>query len=250
MSIHCPSSPIYGSTLKWLAILTMLCDHIAALVLMPAYGISFYWSLDELITALAGGGITALCVVLRLIGRIAFPIFCFLLVEGLFYTRSRLRYLRNLIVAALLSEIPFDLCLRAVPFSLSVQNVMWTLALGLLACTAIDALLKQGLDDNLRILASLGAVAVCMAVARYFMTDYDAFGVILIVLLHVLRQSRAAQCLVGAVATAFECTAPLAFLFIYFYNGQRGRQMKWFFYLFYPVHLLALYLIRRAWIGW
>lgn len=243
MSNPMPHSPVYGSTLKWIAILTMLCDHIAAVVLMPLYGVVVdFTSLSSLAAAFASGGITTLCSLLRLIGRLAFPIFCFLLAEGLHYTHSRVRYLRNILIAGLLSEVPFDLCLRSTPFALDTQNVMWTLALGLIACTLLDRL------HNRRWLGLLAALG-CAAVAYITHTDYDAFGVVLIVLLYLLRQERLPQCLVGAFMTAFEYSAPLAFVPIYCYNGRRGRQMKWFFYLFYPVHLFLLYLIRYSLAG-
>ena len=64
-----------------------------------------------------------------------------------------------------------------------------------------------------------------------------------------MRQERKAQCIAGAVACYWEWTAPLAFIALYRYNGRRGRQPKWLFYAFYPVHLLILVVIRRIWIG-
>ena len=76
------------------------------------------------------------------------------------------------------------------------------------------------------------------ALAELLHTDYGAFGVALIVLLYLLRDKKKSLCILGAFCCAWETTSPLAFLLIWFYNGQRGRQPKWFFYWFYPVHLL------------
>ena len=224
-----------GAALKWVAIVTMFMDHLAAAVLMPAYGVYFSFSglswIDMLMAT--DSWMFRFCLFLRLAGRLAFPLFCFLLVEGICHTRSVVRYGRNLFVMALLSEFPFYLCFG------NHGNVMWTLLLGLLACMC----LKKGWVASLFIwpFAFLGMVAVAV-LAEVLQTDYGAFGVVLILVLYILREKRVLRCLAGAVLSAMKSlTAPLAFLFIWFYNGTRGRQMKWFFYLFYPVHLLLLY---------
>ena len=83
----------------------------------------------------------------------------------------------------------------------------------------------------------------CILLAYLAQTDYDGIGVIIICALYLTRTNRKWQCLVGAVLFAFEITAPLAFVFLWFYNGQRGacsKAQKWGFYLFYPVHLAVL----------
>ena len=99
-----------GAGLKWLAMATMLIDHIAAVVLAPAWGVTVdFTHLSTTLEALAMGGHVAIYTAMRLIGRLAFPIFCFLLAEGLVHTHSRPRYLRNLLVLAVASEVPFDL---------------------------------------------------------------------------------------------------------------------------------------------
>lgn len=242
-----------GAGLKWLAMGTMLIDHIAAVVLASAWGLSVdFTDLGAVSQALAAGGPLALYTLMRLVGRLAFPIFCFLLVEGLVHTRSRARYLRNLLLLAVASEVPFDLAVHAVPWNVQSQNVLWTLVLGFLACTALDAaerLAGTALDERARIVLQLAAVLVLMAAASFLHTDYDLFGVLLIVLLYLFRAERRPQCVCGAIVCAWEWTAPLAFLAIWHYNGRRGRQPKWLFYAFYPVHLLLLVAIRYAWIG-
>ena len=239
---------ITGSTLKWLAMVTMVLDHLAAVVLMPRYGIAFNGSFD-FSTAASYGAMGVLCYSMRLIGRLAFPIFCFLLVEGLVHTHSRSLYLRNLLVLALVSEVPFDLCVRAQCIAPDVQNTILTLVLGFLLCCALDAC-DQLLPYGQALVLKLCAVPIFMALAALLGTDYDAFGIGLIVLLYLLRRNRKEQCLAAAVVCFYELSASLAFVPIYFYNGQRGRQNKWFFYVFYPAHLLVLYGLRRLWLGW
>ena len=66
---------------------------------------------------------------------------------------------------------------------------------------------------------------------------------VLVVLLYLLRDRKTMQCIWGALICIWELTAPLAFLLIYFYNGERGKQPRWFFYWFYPAHLLLYYII-------
>ena len=79
-----------------------------------------------------------------------------------------------------------------------------------------------------------------------FNTDYNFKGVFLIAILYLMRQSTAVQCVGGACSVAWELPAPIAFLPIWLYNGFRGLKMKYFFYWFYPVHLLILSLICIA----
>lgn len=190
-----------------------------------------------------------LCYTMRLIGRLAFPIFCFLLVEGLVHTHSRPRYLRNLLLLAIASEIPFDLCLRGLPLAADVQNTIWTLVLGFLLCCVIDRC-GQVFTGTQALVLQAAVVPIFMALAMLLHTDYDAFGVALILLLYLLRSKRREQCLYGGAVCLYELSASLAFVPIYFYNGQRGRQNKCFFYIFYPTHLLLLYALRWWWLGW
>ena len=77
-------------------------------------------------------------------------------------------------------------------------------------------------------------------------TDYNFKGVFLIAILYLMRQSTTVQCIGGACSVAWELPAPAAFLPIWLYNGTRVFKMKYFFYLFYPVHLLLLYLLNTV----
>ncbi|MDO4923952.1 MAG: TraX family protein [Peptococcaceae bacterium] len=238
---------INGSTLKWFAMASMVIDHLAAVVLMPAFGIFTVLTLGD---AWQLGNDAALCYGMRQIGRIAFPIFCFLLVEGLVHTHSRGAYLRNLIVLAVVSEMPYNLCRTGNLIDFSEQSTIWTLVLGFLTCCGLDWLDAKSAPQPLA-LKKAALVGAAMLLAWFLNTDYDAFGVAFIVLLYLLRNSRTEQCMIGAIVCLFgEAMAALAFVPIYFYNGQRGKQPKWLFYAFYPTHLLVLYFTRLWWIGW
>lgn len=223
---------ISGAVLKWMAIVLMAIDHLGAMIL-EAYVLNA-WGTSPL-----GGRfsekwqeIYSFDLILRGIGRLAFPIFCFLLVEGYVHTRDVKRYAVSLSVFALISEVPFDLALRAVPFYWQHQNVYFALLLGLLTLLWMERYRE-------RVLIRLAGVAVGALLAEMLHVDYGAFGVLLIVVLYLTREYRIAQCVVGALCCAWERTAVLAFLPILLYDGTRGRQAKWFFYWFYPVHMLV-----------
>ena len=132
-----------GTALKYIACITMLIDHIGAScieagILLPALAAG----------AASCGGIpvsTLLAAdrVLRYIGRLAFPIFCFLAVEGFLHTHDVKKYVRRLLLFGLLSEVPFDLAFFRTPFAPQHQNVYWTLALGVLAMAGLKRFEKE-----------------------------------------------------------------------------------------------------------
>ena len=140
----------------------------------------------------------------------------------------------------LISEIPFDLAVRGKFFDWQYQNVYVTLLLGLLTIWALKT------QKDVWYLRLVIAAAGC-ALGELVHCDYGAMGVALIVVLYLMRESRFQQCITGAICTYWELPAPLAFIPIWFYNGERGRQPKWFFYWFYPVHLL-IYGVIGSWI--
>lgn len=219
-----------GSTLKIIAIVTMLLDHIGASTLetyMDSYPEGFKeWRQCYLI--------------LRMIGRVAFPIFIFLLIEGFHHTSNRWKYAKNLLIFGFLSEIPFDLAFFGTVFYWGYQNVMFTLLLGFIAIWVDDKV--KG--ENLWYIKSGLCFLICGVIAKFGHTDYGFFGVLAIYTLYQVRKYKGAFNITGILLFAWEITAPIAFLFTSLYNGKRGLSLKYFFYLFYPVHLLLLGLVR------
>jgi len=220
---------ISADTLKWIAMITMFIDHIGAVVLeyipqieIPSVYLAYY--------------------VMRFIGRLAFPIYCFLLVEGYFYTKNPMRYLRDLMIFGAISEIPFEICFLT-EVGNGFHNVYWTLALGLGVIMALDYTKKNRYANNTWI--NLIIMIVGAFVAESLECDYGAIGVLLIYILYRTRDDRAKQSVFGAIAMLYEVTGPIAFILTFFYNGERKiKKYKYAFYAFYPAHLILLYLIR------
>ena len=229
-----------GSTLKIIAIVSMLIDHIGAVILQPL----LHYQGNEIVH----DNLFTAYVSLRYIGRLAFPIFCFLLVEGFFYTHNRVKYAIRLGIFALISEIPFDLAFyKQFPYNRH-QNVFMTLLIGLLMMMAIQYVRDSIIPKVMRgknMLALLLQTVIFIAagyLASILHTDYSFWGIIAIFVMYILRFNRLYMCLLEAMYfLAFEVTAAISFIPIYFYNGKRGLKLKYFFYVFYPAHLLILY---------
>ena len=240
MTALSPRRTFSGTALKTIACITMLVDHIGASCIEAGL------LLPELERGEVSGGawnqlsLFQLDRVLRFTGRLAFPLFCFLLVEGFVHTHNVKVYLGRLVLFGLLSEVPFDLAFFRTPFYPGSQNVYWTLALGVLAMAGLKRFEKENGLPGWQGLVWAGG---CAALALAANTDYSASGVLIICALYLTRADRKRQCLVGAVLFLFELTAPLAFVLVWFYNGQRGAcspLQKKAFYWFYPVHLALL----------
>jgi hypothetical protein len=227
-----------SAQLKILACLFMLIDHIGA-VLYP--DVQF----------------------LRIIGRLAFPIFVFLIAEGYRKTKDLTNYMGRLLVFALISQLAFNAAFLGSatrPDSLYL-NVLFTLVMGVYALYLYDK--KQ----------NIGYVILIAVVCQALHTDYGAFGVLLIFVSHKYYDDFV-KMTTGYVGLMFlyvvnwifsykakypsvelldivmkhyplEPIALLALVLIKFYNGKRGRNLKYLFYAFYPVHLFALSIVNH-----
>ncbi len=258
--------------------------------------------------------------IMRSIGRIAFPLFIFLLIQGFMHTRNRLKYAIRLGLFALISEVPFDMAFRNTYFTMSYQNVFFTLFLGFLFMCVADFIYKKHIAPwlgyvsivlnsvfigffcvmivntigytkfNTTPFADLGVIvaiavfaaitviveilvcrkkpfeelsrlAVSMTVLILFMfaagllaTDYNVGGVLAIAVAYACRESKT-KTIVGAVITLaltcgfIEAVAIVDYFIVAKYNGERGKSMKYFFYAFYPCHLLIIALIAKYLLG-
>lgn len=223
-----PALGLSGSALKVIAMISMVIDHIT-LYLME-YG-------------------TVLYETMRCIGRIAFPVFAFLIAEGFIHTKSRYRYFFTLLGFAVISEIPWYLLNGAD----GTHNVMFTLALGVATLMFLENLLQRSLV--LGFLWTLGMAEL----ASWLGVDYEWRGILLIVILYLFN--RHGHSFPYSKGMQFFCTfalimhygvigAVMACMILYLYNGTRGfvqgNIAKYGFYAFYPVHLLLMHIISRA----
>lgn len=230
-----------GSTLKLIAMLSMLIDHIGAVIVGPYTDSVLERDGYDTVRRL-----TECYDLLRAIGRIAFPIFCFLLIEGFIHTKNVWRYAARLLLFAILSEVPFNLAFRGKIFDIGYNNVLITLLIGLLMMIGLQTVKdRMQISSVYKTLLSLPVIGVSMFIAYLLKTDYSYIGVFSIAMLYLFRDSRIRQAIVGAASFCWELPAPLAFIPIYLYNGKRGWKMKYAFYLFYPLHLLVLTTIAK-----
>lgn len=200
--------------LKCVAIVTMLIDHVGA-IFFPEY------------------------LIFRYIGRIAFPIFCFLLVEGFFHTRDIRKYMFRLGIFALISEIPYDLAFRGVALEFEKQNVFFTLFIGVALMYALEQCTEWPVKIVEVLLAMWFTVLLC--------TDYSFKGILLISIYYFFRKYKWLKLGLGAVWSLLwgeiQRYSILASFLLAAYNGEKGYSFKYFFYVFYPLHLFVLFVI-------
>ena len=222
-----------GGTLKIIALVTMIIDHATYIFVDYERNQPLY---------LFGRGI----------GRLAFPIYCFLIVEGFYHTRSVLKYAFRLFLFALISEIPFDLAFYGTIFYGGHQNVFFTLFLGVVMMYLIQTARtkfskEQVVLQTLVLLASYGGV---IAAAFYLQADYRMNGLVLILLMFIFHGKKASVAIVDVMMNLLmggkiQYAGALSAIPISFYNGKKGISLKYLFYVIYPLHLLLFYWINN-----
>lgn len=241
-----------GTQLKMYAIFAMLIDHIGAVLLSTAVAPlirNIGYTQGFLKADILGKLLIVLYYGCRAIGRTSFPIFCFLIAEGVKHTKNRLKYFLRLLVFAFISEVPFDLAFFKRVFYFNKQNVFFTLAGGVLLICVIEWVFSKLKGKKLRFLAIAISAAFAFLLLfgiRMLHTDYSYKGVLLVLMLYLFREYKSFAVLSGAMLLNNK-KALLSFIPLYFYNGERGRcpkLLQYGFYAFYPVHLALLYLIR------
>ena len=192
----------------------MVIDH-AAVALMKLALDAHIWSdipLDKL---------QIMFEVLRQIGRVAFPIFCFMIAEGFYKTKNRAGYLGRLFLFAILSEIPFDIALFG-ELTLQKQNTMFTLAIGLATIWGMQKAQRKYMATGWEGMAQLIALAMGCSGAYLLRTDYSYQGVALIAIFYLFREKRWCAFLLGYLSMIYE---PYTHLFFYcFIMEKDGKQ--------------------------
>lgn len=207
--------------LKLFAVIFMMIDHIGILFFPKVLGF-------------------------RIIGRIAFPIFAFLIVEGFIYTSNIKRYILRLTLFGIISEIPFNLLVSGEMFCAEYQNVFFTFVIGLVMLCF--------LKNNVVIMYNNIIIIMAVLMAVLLKTDYSLYGIALIYLFYMFRDSYLKYvffALVSLLCDGVQRMAVLAIGLLLLYNGKPGPEftrkkiVKYGFYIFYPLHMLMLLGIRR-----
>ena len=222
-----------GAQLKYIAFLSMLIDHVNKALMYP------------LLTE--NGFLRYVSDVFDILGRVAFPLFMFFLVEGFFKTGNKFKYLLNLIVFGIISEILFDLFQSAVLFQPNSNNVMFTLALALVMIWVIDELRVPKsyiIPPVLWFPVSIIIVITVCLLSMIWGLDYEYHGILIAYFFYIFRNNPILSIIGGYLSIFKTPWALLGFGLTLTYNGKRGKQNKILNYLFYPVHLLILGLLR------
>lgn len=212
-----------GNQLKLLAMLTMTIDHIGA-VLLPQYEF------------------------LRIIGRLAMPIYAYMIAEGCHYTHDRMRYFLRLAGLAVVCQIVYGFVGRSL-----YQCILVTFSLSVGLICAVENAQKKGTSGAALAGAALfaGIYFVCEKLSLYvpgFHVDYGFWGVMLPVIVYFGGRSvwafLAGLTVLCLSRGGLQWWAMLTVPLIALYNGQRGKhRLGWMFYLYYPAHLVVIYLI-------
>ena len=216
-----------GNALKLMAILSMTIDHI---------GVHLFPD----------------CQLLRILGRLALPIFAYMIAEGCRYTRNPRKYLLTILAVAVLCQVVFFLAMWSL-----YQCILVTFTLSILLIQSLDRARTQETHQAAVItgLIWVGVTFVCVGLPWIldhtdFAIDYGLWGVLLPVLIYLGRDQKERLLLTGMglviLALSFsgltQWFSLLALPLLALYNGQRGKwRMKYFFYVYYPLHLVVIY---------
>ena len=183
--------------------------------------------------------------ILNVAGRIAFPIFAFTLSEGYVHTRSLKKYLLRLFIFAVSIQMPSILFGYDYP-----MNIFFTLFLGLLSIYIFN--LKK-----MNVILKIILIGFVLFFSQKFKLDYGIYGILVIINFNIFRNNKFKILMNFLVLNIYNVIFPKVFdlpdtqlfslislVFIFMYNGEKGRSMKYFFYLFYPIHFFILEVIK------
>lgn len=219
--------------LKLIAIITMTIDHIGVVFGTPFYNL------------------------LRAVGRLSFPIFAFLLTEGYVHTKSFGKYFFRLLVLAVISEVIYDYIFYGSFIYLGANNIFFTLALGLLTLWLLDksrTLVKKYFKEKIDLtiilpITYLLIIVVMGLIAELLSFSYGMLGILVISFFYLFKKNFSLTVLSVSLSTlilgdTMQYFSLLSLILIYFYNKKLGKKSKMFFYLYYPLHILVLGVIK------
>ncbi len=173
----------------------------------------------------------------RIVGRLAFPIFAYLIATNFSRTSNKEKYFIRLLIFAFLSQLPFHFLIHGL-------NIFFTLCLGFLCCYYW----QEGFEK----LFNLLCFSFVLLLSFFLHVDYGFYGVALVFLFYIFRNSFLKQFIsllildiIFYVYMPLEMFGILAFIPLYFYNNRKGKSLKYVFYVFYPIHLFLIFLVFR-----
>lgn len=230
-----------GTTLKLIAIASMVFDHI---------GTVFFPEIT----------------MFRLLGRISLPIFVFLLTEGFSKTNNKSKYAQRLFVFGIISIVPHSLAFFNKLFCFSCQNIFFTLLITFVMLCLFD----QVKANKYRPIVSLFILILVVALSVFLRLEYAVVCPLMATIFYTLKEKRikticclfisiiigyTIECyfifnvnlVIAAMSSVLELIALLAIIPLLFYNGEKGNMLpKYFFYWFYPIHLIVIYVIHEC----
>ena len=216
-------------TIKIIACITMVLDHIKYAIPETKGFLTIYF------------------------GRLSYPLFAFLITEGYVHTKDLKRYYKRLLIFAILSQLPFML-FRTLVGEYLMLNILFTLLLGLVSITIFDKVKKKWIS-----------IPLCLSViflGKLLNVDYHWYGVATVFIIYLFRQRKILQFIGFSLLSfihyytkglfynvsthillSYAFTVSSIFI-IWLYNGKLGKKVKYFFYWFYPIHMLVVYFLK------
>lgn len=221
--------------LKWIGIVTMLIDHVGAVLIEPLLieqGINFSGPLSQ-------SPLFVVYIAFRLIGRLAFPLFAFGISQGILHTHSLPKYALRMGIFAIATEPFFNLAISKTIFFPYYQNVMFTFFIAIVTIYLFQVLERTKIGNWI-------VLVLGFLVAHYFQTDYSWMGVLMVFCFWYFNKNSLLRNITTGLLMILQATAILSILLIDRYNHEKGTENKFFFYVFYPLHLFILYLIATV----
>lgn len=223
-----------GFVLKIIAVITMILDHVRYAVPVTE------------------------CFITKYGGRLSFPIFAFLITEGLIHTKSRKKYFMRMLAFACISQIPFML-FRTLILDKFMLNIMFTFLFAILGIVIVEFFQdREELSNLYKFFIVVATLFTILLVGYKIPVDYGWFGILTVWLFYFIRDKKFLRTVSYIILViiyyisrfiphielidiwSVVCTA-LPGIIILFYNGREGKKLKYFFYLFYPIHMLIIY---------
>lgn len=207
--------------LKFIAICSMFIDHLRYIIPTQPFAMAY-------------------------IGRLAFPIFSFLIVQGYLHTRNLKKYILRIFIIAIISQIPYYFY-----FHNNTLNVLFTLILGLICINTYERFIKKSKFLTITI------ILLIMFLSNFFNCDYSYYGISIILLFYIFRNNKIIMSISFLIISAIYyiikynfletaqfillyCFCALSLIPCLLYNGKQGPKIKYLFYLFYPIHISIL----------